>query len=54
MEEIKLDFNNKVMEMSTKMVAKSSMFPNVGGHEHIIYKQYNRESTLYQVTKMTL
>jgi len=47
MEEIKLDFNNKMMEMVTKMVTSSSMFPNISGSEKVIYKQYGRDSTLY-------
>lgn len=48
MEEIKLDYNNKVMEMMTKCVTKSSLFPNVTGIENVVYKsQNNNKATLY-------
>lgn len=31
LEEIKLDFSNRVLEMKTKMLEKSKLFPSVGG-----------------------
>lgn len=50
MEEITLDFNDKRMEMATKLVAKSSMFPDLGnGLEKVIYKELTSSSTLYEV-----